>query len=132
MHTINAAVADLPPASDPEFTPKVTAVLADLRKLESVAANAARNAKGTPSVVLALSTVRRHYHDLMLRAVKSPAATLGQRLYAVRQQADLSIAETANAADLPPDAVLAAEQERDLSPETTAALENLVAQLSIN
>ncbi|WP_082949024.1 FHA domain-containing protein [Mycobacterium sp. 1274756.6] len=132
MHTINAAVADLPAVSDPEFTRKITAVLADLRKLESVAANAARNAKGTPSVVLALSTVRRHYHDLMLRAVKSPSATLGQRLYAVRQQADLSVAETANAADLPLEVIMAAEAEREVGPEAAAALENLVAQLSIN
>ena len=36
-----------------------------------MAANAARNARGTPSVVLALSTVRRAYNDLMLRAAGS-------------------------------------------------------------
>lgn len=132
MHTINAAVAGLPEPSDADFTPKVTAVLADLRKLEAVAANAARNTKGTPSVALALSAVRRHYHGLMLQAVKSPSATLGQRLYAVRQQADLSVQETANAADLPVDVVMAAEADRDLPRDAVSTLENLVAQLSVS
>src|SRR5690625_1491167 len=132
MHTINTAVADLPEPSDPGFTPKITAVLADLRKLEAVAANAARNAKGTPSVVLALSTVRRRYHELMLRAVQAPTATLGQRLYAVRDQADLSVQETANAADLPAETIVDAEADREIGQDAVTTLENLIAQLSIS
>lgn len=132
IHTIGTAVAELPEPSDAQFTPRITAILADLRKLESVAANAARNAKGTPSVVLALSAVRRQYHELMLRAVRSPTATLGQRLYAVRQQADLTVAETANAADLSAEIVHAAEAGRDIPADATATLENLVAQLSVS
>lgn len=132
MHTINSAAADLPVASDREFTPKITAILADLRKLEAVAANAARNAKGTPSVVLALSTVRRRYHELMLHAVQAPTATLGQRLYAVRDQADLTVEETANAADLSAQTIVDAEADRDLPADAVTALENLVAQLSVS
>jgi hypothetical protein len=59
MHSIGAAVDALPSSAEPDFTQRATPILADLRKLETVAANAARNARGTPSVVLALSAVRR-------------------------------------------------------------------------
>lgn len=132
LHTINTAIADLPAPSDSEFTPRITRILADLRKLEAVAANAARSAKGTPSVVLALSTVRRQYHDLMLRAVQAPSATLGQRLYAVRQQAELTVEETANAADLPAEVIRAAEADWDIPVAAADTLENLIAQLSVS
>lgn len=131
MHTIGTAIAALPKPSDPDFTPRATAILADLRKLESVAASAARSAKGTPSVVLALSSVRRSYNEVMLRAARSPAATLGQRLYGARHRAELSPQETANAAGLPVDIVLAAEAERPIPPDAASALETLIAQLSV-
>ncbi len=132
MHTISTAIAGLPKPSDPDFTPRVTVILGDLRKLESVAASAARSAKGTPSVVLALSGVRRCYNDVMLRAARSPAATLGQRLYGARHRAELSAEETANAAGLPVDIVMAAEAERPIPPDAVAAVENLIAQLSVS
>ncbi|OBK46874.1 hypothetical protein A5655_08740 [Mycobacterium sp. 1081908.1] len=132
MHTLTAAMADLPDPSDPDFTPKATAILADLRKLEKLAASAARNAKGTPSVVLALSSVRRSYNDLMMRAARSPAATLGQRLYEARHRAELSIEEAANGAGLPIAVVEDAEAERAIAPEAATALETLIAQLTIN
>ena len=68
MHSIGTAVDALPKPVGSGFTQRATPILADLRKLETVAANAARNARGTPSVVLALSAVRRRYNELMLRA----------------------------------------------------------------
>lgn len=89
----------LPTPSDPEFTPTATDLLADLRRLESVATTAARSATGTPPVVLALSSVRRSHTDVPLRAARSPAATRRRRS-AARHRADLSAAETANAAGL--------------------------------
>ena len=131
MHTIGSAIAALPKPSEPDFTPRATAILGDLRKLESVAASAARSAKGTPSVVLALSNVRRRYNDVMLRAARSPSATLGQRLYGARHRAELSAEETANAAGLPVDVILAVEAERPIPPDAAAAVENLIAQLSV-
>lgn len=73
-------------------------MLSQLRKLETVAANAARAAKGSPDVVMALSTVGKRYDELTLRAAKAPTATLGQRLYAARRRAELTAEETANAA----------------------------------
>jgi transcriptional regulator with XRE-family HTH domain/DNA-binding transcriptional regulator YiaG len=132
MHTITAAIAALPKPSDPEFTPRATAILADLRKLESVAANAARIAKGTPSVILALSAVRRSYNEVMLKAARSPAATIGQRLYAARHRADLTAEEAANAAGVPVDAVTTVEDERSIPPDAASAIETLIAQLSVS
>jgi DNA-binding XRE family transcriptional regulator len=129
MHTITTAMTDLPDPANPEFTPKASGILADLRKLERLAANAARHAKGSPSVVLALSTVRRTYNDLMMRAAGSPAATLGQRLYAARHRAELSLEEAANGAGLPITVLEDAEAERPIPPDAAAAIENLVAQL---
>ncbi|BBZ37186.1 helix-turn-helix domain-containing protein [Mycobacterium conspicuum] len=130
MHTLTAAIAELPDASDPAFTAKATAVLADLRKLERLAATAARNSRGTPSVVLALSGVRRSYNDLMMRAARAPAATLGQRLYGARHRAELSLEEAANAVGLPPTVLEDAEAERAIAPDAVAAVESLIAQLT--
>jgi transcriptional regulator with XRE-family HTH domain len=131
MHTIGSAITALPKPSEPDFTPRTTAILGDLRKLESVAASAARSAKGTPAVALALSAVRRRYNEVMLRAARSPSATLGQRLYEARHRAELSAEETANAAGLPVDVIAAVESERPVPPDAAAAVENLVAQLSV-
>ncbi|MHA7649602.1 FHA domain-containing protein [Mycobacterium sp. ML4] len=132
MHTINAATAELPEPTDPAFTPKVTNILADLRKLENVAASAARNAKGTPSVVLALSGVRRAYNDVMARAARSPNATLGQRLHRARHRAELSIEEAAAAAGLPENFLSDAEAERPVPDEVAVAILTLIGQLSVS
>lgn len=132
MHTLTAASADLPEPDDPDFTPKATSILADLRRLERLASSAARNTKGSPAVILALSSVRRSYNELMMRAAQSPSATLGQRLYGVRQRAELSLQEAANGAGLPVAVLEEVEAERTVSPEAETALTNLIAQLSIS
>jgi transcriptional regulator with XRE-family HTH domain len=132
MHSISAAMSLLGDPSDPNFTPRVTSILADLRKLENVAANAARNAKGTPSVVLALSSVRRAYNDVMARAARSPHATLGQRLYGARHRAELSLEEAAAAAGLPETFLADAEAERPIPAEVAAAITTLIGQLSVS
>lgn len=130
MHTLIAAVADLPDQAHRDFTPRATKILADLRKLERLASTAARNAKGSPSVILALSSVRRTYNDLMMRAAGSPAATLGQRLYGARHRAELSLEEAANGAGLPVAVLEDAESERPIAPDAARAIENLIAQLT--
>jgi pSer/pThr/pTyr-binding forkhead associated (FHA) protein len=132
MHAIATALDALPKDSQPEFAQKASPILADLRKLEAVASNAARNARGAPSVVLALSSVRRAYNDLMLRAARSPSATLGQRLYGARHRAELSIDEAANAAGVPTALVQDAEAERPVPPAAAAAIETLIAQLAMS
>jgi transcriptional regulator with XRE-family HTH domain len=132
MHTIATALDALPKSAEPEFSQKAGRILADLRKLEAVAASAARNAKGAPSVVLALSSVRRAYNDLMLRAARSPSATLGQRLYGARHKAELSIDEAANAAGIPTAVLQDAEAERPVPADAAAAIETLIAQLAMS
>ena len=132
MHTIATALDALPRDSEPEFAHKASSILADLRKLEAVAANAARSAKGAPSVVRALSSVRRTYNELMLRAARSPSATLGQRLYEARYRAQLSIDEAANAAGITAATLQDAEAERPVPPDSAAALETLIAQLAMS
>ncbi len=132
MHSIGAAVEALPDPSAPDFTRRVTPILANLRQLETLAANAARNARGTPSVVLALSAVRRRYNELMLQSAKSPSATLGQRLYGARHCAELNVDEAANAAGVSPETLLDAEAERSVPPDAVAAINTLIAQLAIS
>jgi pSer/pThr/pTyr-binding forkhead associated (FHA) protein len=132
MHSIGTALNALPDPAAPDFTQRATPILADLRKLETVAANAARNARGTPSVVLALSSVRRSYNELMLRAARSPSATLGQRLYGARHRAELNIEEAANAADVSTAVLQDAESERPVPPDAAAAIDTLIAQLAMS
>jgi transcriptional regulator with XRE-family HTH domain len=130
LTTINTAIESLPAPSGPEFSHRVATILAELRKLEAVAAGAARTAKGAPEVALVLSAVRRCYKDLMLRAAHAPGATLGQRLYAARYRAELTAEEIANAAGVPVDVISAAEAEVPLDADTVAALSAALTSLS--
>ncbi|BBX61413.1 hypothetical protein MSAS_05870 [Mycobacterium saskatchewanense] len=130
LTTITTAIESLPDTSDPAFSQRAAGILADLRKLEGVAAGAARSAKGAPEVALVLSAVRRSYKDLMLRAARAPGATLGQRLYAARYRAELTAEELANAAGVPVDVVTAAEAEVPLDADTVAALSAALSSLT--
>ena len=129
MTTLGAAIESLPADEDPEFAARALVILADLRKLESVVARAAQRSRGTADVVLALRTVRGRYDDLMFRAAGAPGATLGQRLYAARRRANLSAAETANAAGLPVELVNAVEAGEMATAADTATLNDLIASL---
>jgi transcriptional regulator with XRE-family HTH domain len=129
MTTLGAAIDSLPADDDPEFSARATVILAELRKLEAVVARAAQRSRGTPDVVLALRTVRGGYDELMFRAAAAPAATLGQRLYAARRRANLSAAETANAAGLPVELVHAVEAGEPAADADTGALNALIASL---
>ncbi|SEH56046.1 hypothetical protein SAMN04489835_1436 [Mycolicibacterium rutilum] len=125
--TFDTAIAALPPTEHPDFPAKVTAILADLRQLEGVAAQAARISKVTPALIKALSAVRTRYDDLMLRAARSPRPTLGQRLYAARRSANLTISETAEAARISEDDVVAAESEQPVAAPVAEAIEGFLA-----
>lgn len=127
-NTFGSTVEALPAAENPEFIPRATAILADLRQLEAVAARAAR-IQVTPALIRALGTVRNLMDDLTLRAAAAPGATLGQRLYATRRRANLTIAETAQAAGVPEDVVTRIEAEAAVPTESSAAVEELIAQI---
>ncbi len=129
MKTFGAAIESLPAQDDPDFPERATVILADLRKLEAVVARAAQSSRGTPDVVLALRTVRRRYDDLMFHAAAGPGATLGQRLYAARRRANLSAAETANAAGVPVELVNAVEAGEEATEADAAALNDLITSL---
>jgi transcriptional regulator with XRE-family HTH domain len=130
LGTLNAAMDNLPDLDAPDYGSRVGAVLADLRRLEAVAANAARSARGAPEIAIALSTVRKRYDELMLRAARSPQATLGQRLYAARRRAALTIEEVANATDVPADVIATAEADGQVGPHVESGLEAFVGMLT--
>lgn len=127
--TFDSAIAALPEAEDPEFAPKAAQILADLRQLEAVAARAARISRVTPPLIKALSAVRSRYDDLMLRAAHSPGATLGQRLYAARRRANLTISETAEAAGVSDDDIVRAEAGEQVSSAAAQAMAALIDEL---
>jgi transcriptional regulator with XRE-family HTH domain len=129
VHSMGGTVDALPPIDDPDFTPRVTAILADLRQLEAVAARAARIGRLTPPLLKVLSTVRRQMDDLTLLGATAPTATLGQRLYAARRRANLTIAETAQAAGVPDDVIVAAEAGRPVTVVETELIQSLVDQI---
>jgi transcriptional regulator with XRE-family HTH domain len=129
VNTLGATIAALPALDDPDFTPRATAILTDLRQLEQVAARAARIGRVTPPLIKALSTVRRELHELTMLAAAAPTASLGQRVYAARRRANLTIAETAQAAGVPEEAIAKAELEQPVPAPTAALIEALLAQL---
>ena len=129
VNTLGDTIGSLPPVDDPAFTPRVTAILTDLRQLEAVAARAARIGRLTPALLKALSTVRRQIDELTLLGATAPTATLGQRLYAARRRANLTISETAQAAGVAEDAIVAAEAGQPVDAAATDSIESLIDQI---
>ena len=125
---IRARAATLAAPDDPGFNTQIRHLLAELRRLQTTTANAARSATG-PGVALLLSDVRRTYNELMLRAARAPGAPLGARLYAARRGTELTVEEAAAAAGMDSEAVADAEADRPVPADAAAALEALVAQL---
>ncbi|MBV5246485.1 MULTISPECIES: hypothetical protein [Mycolicibacterium] len=130
VHAFGSTISSLPPADDAAFIPRVTAILADLRQLEAVAARAARIGRVTPALIKALSTVRGLYDDLMLRAAGAPQAGLGHRLYAARRGANLTVLETAQAAGVSERAIEQAEAGEPVTASEADAIETLVGQIA--
>lgn len=127
-NTIGATIGTLPAPADPGFTARATAILADLRQLEAVASRAAR-IQVTPELIRALSTVRSRIDELTMRAATAPTATLGQRLYAARRRANLTVTETGQAAGVVEDVIVAAESEQPLADAEVRAVEQLISQI---
>lgn len=130
VNTLGATVDALPPIEDSEFTPWITSILTDLRQLEGVAASAARMGPVSPPLIKALGLVRSRIDELTLLGAKSPRATLGQRLYAARRSANLTIEETAQAAGVAPAVVIGAEAEAPVPADAVELVEALISQLA--
>ena len=106
VNTLGSTIDSLPVADDEDFTPRITAILSDLRQLEAVAARAARIGRVTPTLIRALergAAPDRRTDDAGGDGGRH--ATLGQRLYAARRSSNLTIAETAQAAGVTEDDV---------------------------
>lgn len=130
VDTCSLAIAALPSPEDPDFTERAAPILADLRQLEAIAVQATRISRITPELIKALSAVRRHHDKLMTLGATAPGATLAQRLYAARRRANLSAAETAQAAGVAEEMVVRAEAEEALPAEVTEAIEALISQIN--
>ena len=126
---LRAAADNLPEPSDPAFSDKAAAVLADLRTMEATLVRAVRITRGAPEVIKALKTVRERYGQVMASAASTPQATLGQRLYAARVRAALSVADVAAAVDVAPESVEAAEAEQFVTDENARRLAAFVTDL---
>ena len=129
VNTLGSTIDALPPADDPDFTPRITAILSDLRQLEAVAARATRIGRVTPALIRALSAVRRRMDELTMRAAAAEHASLGQRLYAARRTANLTIGETAQAAGVTEDVIAGVESEQAVPASAVGAIEALIGQL---
>ncbi|MCG5433035.1 helix-turn-helix domain-containing protein [Mycobacterium sp. MYCO198283] len=129
LKTFTAAVEALPADTDPAFLDRATVIVADLRKLETVVARAARRSRGTPAVVKALSAVRTTHDALVFRVAALPDAPLGPRLYAARRRANLTAPELAAAAGVPTETVTAIEEGRPASDGDVAAVTELLAAI---
>ncbi|WP_019972716.1 hypothetical protein [Mycobacterium sp. 141] len=129
-NTLGSTMDAMPPAGDPAFIPRVTAILADLRQLEAVASRAARISQVTPALIKALSAVRHQIDELTTRAAAAPGATLGQRLYVARRRANLTIEETAQAAGVPEDVITRTEAEHLVDAAAVHAIEALISAMA--
>ncbi len=130
VDTCSLAIAALPPPEDGEFTERAAPILADLRQLEGIAVQATRISRITPELIKALGAVRRHHDELMRLGATAPGATLAQRLYAARRRANLSAAETAQAAGVTEEMIVRAEAEEALPATATEAIEALISQIN--
>ncbi|WP_191498059.1 ESX-1 type VII secretion system transcriptional regulator EspM [Mycobacterium simulans] len=130
VDTCSLAIAALPSPQDPDFTERAAPILADLRQLEAIAVQATRISRITPELIKALGAVRRHHDKLMTLSATAPGATLAQRLYAARRRANLSTAETAQAAGVAEEMIVRAEAEEALPADATEAIEALISQIN--
>ena len=130
MSSVNAAIVNLPANDHPKFAERIQAVLADLRRLETVTARAVQVSRGSASVIKWLIAIRRQYDELVSQAAFAPGATLGQRLYTARRHARLSAAEAAAAIAAPVDLIIAVENELPPPPDSISRVEALIDELN--
>jgi hypothetical protein len=129
MHMYRAAIDSLPFPEDKKFQRRAEVVLTGMRKLRAALTEAASHSRPTPTVMMALSDVRRRYDDLMERAADAPGATLGQQLYTARVHAKLTAQEAAHGVGLRPE--LPDELEAGATPtdKETSVVQQLIAAI---
>jgi len=129
LSAVTSAIAGLPDDDDPQFPVRARSVLADLRQLEAITAQAVRSSQGSAGVIRTLAVIRTRYDALMTRAAARTDATPGQRLYIARREANLSVDEAAAAMATAPEVVSAAESEKPVSADDLQRIEALIDTL---
>jgi len=129
VEAIRSRMAMLPPPTQPEYPGEIDKLVTDLSRLEALASSASHN---SIDVVRELGDIRRLRRDLLLRAATSPHARLGHTLFAVRQNAELSLDEAASLAKVSAEDVRLAEAGAQLSAEVQFALQRFVTAMGIN
>ncbi|HWF70975.1 MAG TPA: XRE family transcriptional regulator [Mycobacterium sp.] len=129
MHMYRAAIDSLPFPEDKKFQKRADVVLTGMRKLRAALTEAASHSRPSPTVMMALSDVRRRYDDLMERATDAPGATLGQQLYTARIHAKLSAHEAANGMGLRSDLPDELEFGAAPSDKETPLVQQLIAAI---
>lgn len=124
---VRAQIQALPAPSDAEYPGRVTPLISTLARLEDAATSASR---GSALLIRELSEIRRTYRDLMLKAARSPAATLGQKLYATRHRAELSVEEVAAMAGVAAAEVRAMETGADVPEAVGRQIQQVLLALS--
>jgi len=120
LENIAPQIATLPSPADATFQEAAAGLIGNLSRLEALATKASRGAVGAEEMFRVLGAVRRTQRDLMLRAAKSPHATVGQRLFAARHRAEPSAwTRPPRLAGLSPDDITAAEAGNALAPPAT-------------
>jgi len=131
MHMYKAAIDSLPFPEDKKFQKRAEVVLTGMRKLRAALTVAASHSRPTPTVMMALSDVRRRYDDLMERVADAPGSTLGQQLYNARIHAKLSAHEAANGFGLRPELPDELEEGGTPTAQETPLVEQLIAAIRV-
>jgi hypothetical protein len=131
MHMYRAAIDSLPFPEDKKFQKRAEVVLTGLRKLRAALTEAASHSRPTPTVMIALSDVRRRYDDLMERVTDAPGSSLGQQLYNARVQAKLSAHEAANGFGLRRELPDELEEGGTPTAQETRLVEQLIAAIRV-
>ncbi|OBB79306.1 FHA domain-containing protein [Mycolicibacterium peregrinum] len=126
MDSIRNQIAALPDSTHRDYPARVEKITEGLARLEPVMVSAS----GTSvEMVRDLGEIRRLRRNLMLKAAESPHATLGQRVFAARRNAELSIAEAAVTAGVSAEEVRQAEAGSVQDERVWDALQRFIAAL---
>ena len=129
MHMYRFAIDSLPFPEDKKFQKRAEVVLTGMRKLRAALTEAASHSRPSPTVMMALSDVRRRYDDLMERAADAPGSTLGQQLYNARIHAKLTAQEAAHGIGLPPELPDELEAGGTPTDKETPLIQQLIAAI---
>jgi hypothetical protein len=129
MHMYRFAIDSLPFPEDKKFQKRAEVVLTGMRKLRAALTEAASHSRPSPTVMMALSDVRRRYDDLMERAADAPGSTLGQQLYTARIHAKLTAQEAAYGMGLSPDLPDELEAGGTPTDKQTPLIQQLIAAI---